>query len=344
MQATSDPKRFRRALIVSPDQAFGHTHQTCLRHCGVERFAFRTKGLDAARLLADRRPDLILCEDRLGDMNGLDFLRLIRLHPELARIPALLVSSDGRGSAVRAAMEAGYSGVLLKPYSLQAMERQTRRLEDVTPPEAGEDASAEFYLQTLQELSLLTRSGPTQTLCRKGLALLKSKRYAEAREILLQAEAQGELPPEARLALAKAYQGLSDLKTARRCLERALKSFADQQRFHATAERFPSLQLPKASPEECTLTAQLARASYFTATPGQARQHLEAGRMALDRLKRHTPGQHELDLIEELESAPKGADLKVYLSVIGHTIKAYFKGQPEETKPARPQISAVRLQ
>ncbi len=314
----------RRALIVSPNRAFTQTHLACLRHCGLEDFAASADGIQAAKTLRDAPFDLVLCEDALRDMDGLDFLRLVRLHPDLARIPAIMVSSDGRSDTVREAVEAGFSGFLVKPYSLKAMERQVARAASNGGPPSPE-ATVEAFDRTLDQLILLTGASAGNAETRKGISLLREGQYARAKEAFLKAESSGALTPEAQLGLAKAHQGLMELKAARRCLQEALQCFAAREKLMDAAERFPSLKIVPDPQGEISLTAQLARASYFFGSTKQARKNLESGAQALECLQRRIVGQpRELDENDLLQPRTIG-ELRLYLSIIGHTIKTYFK-------------------
>ena len=69
-------------------------------------------GLALAR---EHRPDLILADLHLPDMSGEDVLREILNHPELRRIPVIIVSADATPGQMKRLVMAGARGYLTKP-------------------------------------------------------------------------------------------------------------------------------------------------------------------------------------------------------------------------------------
>ncbi len=68
----------------------------------------------AMTLLYDYRPDVVLMDLRLPDMDGLELTRLIRL-TAAKNVPIVAVSAGGRDFAVQEAYEAGCDGYIAKP-------------------------------------------------------------------------------------------------------------------------------------------------------------------------------------------------------------------------------------
>ena len=61
-------------------------------------------------------------------MSCLEFLALTRLHPRLAAVPVIALSTDNTLDAVVAAMDGGCSGYLIRPYSMRSFFRNIRRV------------------------------------------------------------------------------------------------------------------------------------------------------------------------------------------------------------------------
>ncbi|MCB2020855.1 MAG: PAS domain S-box protein [Burkholderiaceae bacterium] len=78
-------------------------------------------GLDALATLRQRRPDLILLDMHLPDIDGLELLRHLKADPELADIPVVVVSADAMPAQVEAAIQAGALRYLTKPVSVAAL-------------------------------------------------------------------------------------------------------------------------------------------------------------------------------------------------------------------------------
>ncbi len=73
-------------------------------------------GEEGLRLIAERRPDLVLLDIRLGGINGLETLRRIR-HLD-ARLPVILMTAYGTTQTAIEAMKLGAYDYLLKPFDV----------------------------------------------------------------------------------------------------------------------------------------------------------------------------------------------------------------------------------
>jgi CheY-like chemotaxis protein len=72
-------------------------------------------GVQAALRL---RPDLILIDMNLPDINGLEVLRRLRAHPDTRALRCIAVSADAMQEQIRAARAAGFDDYLTKPIDL----------------------------------------------------------------------------------------------------------------------------------------------------------------------------------------------------------------------------------
>ena len=61
------------------------------------------------------RPDLLIADERLPDLDGVTLLRTLRAAPALARLPVILLTQTGADAARIAALEAGADEFLVKP-------------------------------------------------------------------------------------------------------------------------------------------------------------------------------------------------------------------------------------
>jgi CheY-like chemotaxis protein len=66
-------------------------------------------------VLAERRPDLVLMDVQLPDMNGLEITRLLRADPKYAGLLIVAMTAHAMPEDRRKVMEAGCDGYLTKP-------------------------------------------------------------------------------------------------------------------------------------------------------------------------------------------------------------------------------------
>ena len=73
-------------------------------------------GVGGLRKVEERRPDLILLEMELSDMDGLEFVLTLRQKPEADRIPIVAMSTFPHMKA--GALQGGCNDFLLKPVKM----------------------------------------------------------------------------------------------------------------------------------------------------------------------------------------------------------------------------------
>jgi PAS domain S-box-containing protein len=75
-------------------------------------------GLDGLTAIRSRRPDLILLDMHLPDIDGLELLRQLQRDPACADIPVVVVSADATAARVEQALAAGARRYMTKPLNL----------------------------------------------------------------------------------------------------------------------------------------------------------------------------------------------------------------------------------
>jgi len=87
-----------------------------------------TDGSQGLQVCAERRFDLVLVDQFMPVMDGLEFISNFRIEAQHADIPVILCSSDGRPQLMRAAVAAGADSYLNKPYTASGLHRRLRDL------------------------------------------------------------------------------------------------------------------------------------------------------------------------------------------------------------------------
>ena len=85
-------------------------------------------GREAIALLQDERPDLIILDVLMPDVNGIQVCRFMRTHPRLASIPILFLTSREEIQDKIAGFEAGGDDYLTKPFHLDELALRVRAL------------------------------------------------------------------------------------------------------------------------------------------------------------------------------------------------------------------------
>jgi CheY-like chemotaxis protein len=77
-----------------------------------------TQGRLAVDLALEHRPDIILLDLNLPDMNGEEILRRLKADPNIRSTPVIMISADAVGERIEELIALGASGYLTKPYKL----------------------------------------------------------------------------------------------------------------------------------------------------------------------------------------------------------------------------------
>jgi CheY-like chemotaxis protein len=118
----------RLILIVEDDEALANVLTEALGEEGY-RVEVARNGEEGLAAIRRERPDLILLDLMMPVMNGWQFRAEMTRNPDLASIPVVVMTADGRVG--QKADELGAAGFLPKPISL---ERLVTELDRVFPP------------------------------------------------------------------------------------------------------------------------------------------------------------------------------------------------------------------
>jgi two-component system cell cycle response regulator DivK len=115
----------RRILVVEDNDDNRRILHDLLTHAGYEVVEAVTGS--AGVLAAHReRPDLILMDVQLPDIDGYETTRLLKADPELSKIPVIAVTSYALSGDERRAVQAGCSGYVSKPFSPRTLLEKIR--------------------------------------------------------------------------------------------------------------------------------------------------------------------------------------------------------------------------
>ncbi len=136
---TPDPNRPvpRKVLIVDDEP-----HMLRLTELSIKKggFAIVTgrNGREALALAASEKPDLIVMDVTMPELDGLSALKQLKSSPATASIPVVMLTVRGHVLTRQQAEEAGAAVFLTKPFSPTQLLSEARRLlgETAPPPPA----------------------------------------------------------------------------------------------------------------------------------------------------------------------------------------------------------------
>ena len=121
-------------LIVEDNEKNMKLVRDILRHAGHDTLEAATGG-EGVRLAVDKRPDLVLMDIQLPDIDGIEALRRIREVEELDGVPVIAVSASVMPDDQQKIVTSGFDAFVTKPINLkQFLETVKRFLADGRRP------------------------------------------------------------------------------------------------------------------------------------------------------------------------------------------------------------------
>lgn len=102
-----------KVLLVEDSKAVQQMYRNKLT---IEQFQVLTAddGMQAIKLLAQEKPDLVLLDLMMPVMDGFKVLQVIKTDPRLSNIPVLVFSAKGQPEEVEKALNLGAAGFIVK--------------------------------------------------------------------------------------------------------------------------------------------------------------------------------------------------------------------------------------
>jgi len=115
------PARKRRILVVDDARDAGLILGKLLERLGNE-VTVQQNPLAALELAVALRPDLVLSDISMPQIDGFEFARRLRSNPQFANVPLVALTGYDEEEDRRASREAGFNFHLVKPISLEALQ------------------------------------------------------------------------------------------------------------------------------------------------------------------------------------------------------------------------------
>jgi len=117
-----------RTLIVDDSPTMRRMVMASLRDVCAGGFAEAASGLEAIEQLAIGPVALMVLDLNMPDMHGVEVLKFVRGHDAFRRLPVIVLTTRGDESSRAAALAAGASLYVTKPFAPHALAGQARAL------------------------------------------------------------------------------------------------------------------------------------------------------------------------------------------------------------------------
>jgi DNA-binding response OmpR family regulator len=117
--AQKDPTAVKTVFIVEDDEAIGRLLVQVIEQETPYQAVLASDGLQALKMLPTVKPDMLILDYGLPDMNGLEFYDTIQAVKSLKHLPVLLVSAQT--ARIQTEVQARHLWQLQKPFELTTL-------------------------------------------------------------------------------------------------------------------------------------------------------------------------------------------------------------------------------
>jgi CheY-like chemotaxis protein len=117
----------RLVLVADDEEDILLLVSTIIERAGHEVVSVRD-GAQALAAISDRRPDLVVLDISMPEVDGLEVLRRLRADRETKELPVLLLSAQAQEADVRRGFDTGASAYVRKPFSPNELAQRVAEL------------------------------------------------------------------------------------------------------------------------------------------------------------------------------------------------------------------------
>ena len=133
------PEAVHRRVLVIEDNADAAEILRAVLELHGNTVALASSGPEGIEVARAFRPDVVLCDVGLPEMDGYDVARAIRADPTLSKLPLVALTGYAAPEDVGRAREAGFDRHVAKPPNVEVLERRHRRAHEPRCARPGGD-------------------------------------------------------------------------------------------------------------------------------------------------------------------------------------------------------------
>ena len=108
-----------KILLVDDSRTIRNIQKGTLKTLGYEDVIEASDGLDALRVMGETKPDLMLVDWNMPNLDGISLIRKVR---ETDRsLPIIMCTTEAEKSRVLEAVKAGVNNYVVKPFTAQTL-------------------------------------------------------------------------------------------------------------------------------------------------------------------------------------------------------------------------------
>ena len=123
-------------LLVDDTPYFRALLCNFLEPLGIGKLLEARNGKEALGHIARERVDLVVCDWKMPEMDGLDLLRHVRCHPDWAGMPFIMITGQADKHVVVESVRLKVTDFLVKPVDAKTLARKVAKARSAPPPPA----------------------------------------------------------------------------------------------------------------------------------------------------------------------------------------------------------------
>lgn len=240
--------QFQHVLIISSQEVHARRDRSSLKNFKCSQIKWLATGVEAIDYLSRNSVDIVLCDSEIQDMTGIKLLNLVRKNLKLHNLPIVMVTLENHRHHVLDAIQAGCTGYVLRPYSLDTFEKHLRMAMQLTMyaeieteqladgKELLSEGNFDEAIDTFEEI--ISIQDEAQRYYDMGMKYLMQQLYGKAIISFKKAVKINNLFAEAFQGMAEAYKGKGDEKQYTRYLQKAADIYAQFDKLEETKSLF----------------------------------------------------------------------------------------------------------
>ncbi|MCK9363683.1 MAG: response regulator [Syntrophales bacterium] len=117
-----------KILVVDDFATMRKVVKNLLKQAGFENVVEAEDGVAAMRVLKSQRIDFIVSDWNMPNMTGIELLKAVRADQDLASTPFLMVTAEALQDNVVAAVKAGVSNYIVKPFTAEVLNEKIMKI------------------------------------------------------------------------------------------------------------------------------------------------------------------------------------------------------------------------
>ncbi len=110
-----------KILVVDDFTTMRKVVRNLLKQGGYENIVEAEDGIVALRMIKAQKIDFIISDWNMPNMSGLELLKAVRADAEISATPFLMVTAEALQDNVIAAVKAGVSNYIVKPFTAEVL-------------------------------------------------------------------------------------------------------------------------------------------------------------------------------------------------------------------------------